>query len=90
MKKIVFLLALCAGFAHADTYVQGHTRKDGAYVQGHYRSDNDGNKFNNYSTQGNVNPYTGQAGTVNPYNQPNPYQQQRSCYTNAYGNTVCR
>jgi hypothetical protein len=43
----------------------------------------DNNRLNNYSTQGNVNPYTGQMGTVNPYSQPmtpmqsNPYGQQQ-------------
>lgn len=33
------------------------------YVQGHYRSEADGNFWNNWSTKGNVNPYTGQPGT---------------------------
>ena len=54
-------------------------RKDGTYVQPHHRTAPDNNRLNNYSTQGNVNPYTGQMGTVNPYTQPqaNPYGQQR-------------
>jgi hypothetical protein len=56
-----------AGSAGADTYVNGYVRKDGTYVQPHYRTDPDSTKLNNYSTQGNVNPYTGQAGTVDPY-----------------------
>jgi hypothetical protein len=32
-------------------------------------------KLDNWSTQGNVNPYTGQSGTVDPYaqTQSNPY-----------------
>jgi hypothetical protein len=55
-----------------DVYVQPHVRKDGTYVQGHHRSAPDGNPYNNYSAQGNVNPYTGQAGTVNPYQQYQP------------------
>jgi hypothetical protein len=40
----------------------------------------DHDPFNNYSTQGNINPWTGERGTVNPYRQPhandlfgNPY-----------------
>lgn len=89
MKALALFLALCATSTFADTYVHGHYRQDGTYVQPHYRSAPDGNPYNNYSTQGNTNPYTGQQGTVNPYNQPNPYQQQ-SCYVNSYGNTVCR
>jgi len=48
-------------------YVQGHYRNNGTYVNGYHRTDSDGDKFNNYSTQGNHNPYNGKAGTVNPY-----------------------
>lgn len=61
------------GFAHGhsslhhDTYVNGYYRSNGTYVQGHYRSERDGNVYNNLSTKGNVNPYTGQEGTRNPY-----------------------
>jgi len=49
--------------AHADTYVRGHYRSDGTYVQPHYRTKPDSYQFNNYSHQGNVNPYTGRVGT---------------------------
>jgi hypothetical protein len=69
-----------------DKTVHGYTRHDGTYVQPYHRTAPDHNQFNNYSTQGNINPYTGQMGTVNPYSQPttplqsNPYghQQRRS------------
>lgn len=89
MKKIVVALAMLAAVsAFADEYVQGYVRKDGTYVQPHYRSTPDSNTFNNYSTQGNTNPYTGQAGTVNPYQyqapqpvyQAQPIQQGQSSY----------
>jgi hypothetical protein len=43
--------------------VRGYTRKDGTYVAPHMRSAPDGTTSNNWSTKGNVNPYTGQAGT---------------------------
>ena len=56
--------------ALADTYVHGYHRKDGTYVAPHYRSDPDSSRFNNYSTRGNVNPYTGREGTVDPYRTP--------------------
>lgn len=49
--------------AVADTFVNGHLRSDGTYVQPHHRSAPDGNFQNNWSTQGNVNPYTGKWGT---------------------------
>jgi hypothetical protein len=50
------------GIASADTWVKGYFRKDGTYVNGHYRSDPDGYFWNNYSSYGNVNPYTGEKG----------------------------
>jgi endonuclease YncB( thermonuclease family) len=43
--------------------VRGYFRKDGTYVAPHKRSAPDGNFDNNWSTQGNINPYTGQVGT---------------------------
>lgn len=68
MKKLVILAALLAAApAFAADYVRGYMRSNGTYVAPHYRSSPDSSMFNNYSTQGNVNPYTGQAGTVNPY-----------------------
>ena len=78
MKKLTILAALLVAaptFA-ADTYVRGYTRSDGTYVAPHYRSAPNSTRLDNYSTQGNVNPYTGQAGTVNPY-AIQPLQQPR-------------
>jgi hypothetical protein len=43
--------------------VRGYVRKDGTYVAPHYRSAPDGNFDNNWSTKGNINPYTGEEGT---------------------------
>lgn len=59
-------LALTCTAAMADTYVRGHVRKDGTYVQPHYRSNSNGTNLDNYSTRGNVNPYTGQRGSQAP------------------------
>jgi len=81
MKKLVLILAaLVAVSAFADEYVQGYYRKNGTYVEGHHRTAPDGNPFNNYSTQGNVNPYTGQPGTVNPYLAPQPVYTPQPVY----------
>lgn len=55
-----------------DVYVRGYYRTDGTYVQPHYRSSPDGNILNNWSTKGNVNPYTGKPGTIDPYKLYNP------------------
>lgn len=53
-------IAECRGGA---VHVRGYFRKDGTYVQPHMRSASDGNFWNNWSTSGNVNPYTGVPGT---------------------------
>jgi hypothetical protein len=72
----VLALAGTATSAEAQVHVRGYTTRDGTYVAPHYRSSPDGTTLNNWSTRGNVNPYTGQVGTRNPYSQPstsNPY-----------------
>src|SRR5437763_12810077 len=103
MKKIP-TLALCAlAFAvHAQSshYVNPYVNKNGTYVEGHHQTNPDGNRLNNWSTQGNVNPYTGEAGRVNPYQQTqptSPYQQQgtsnsysQQCGYTSAGRYVCR
>jgi hypothetical protein len=70
MKAVLLAAALClvgsVSFAK-DTYVNGYTKKDGTYVEPHHRSGADSTTTNNYSTKGNVNPYTGKAGTKNVY-----------------------
>lgn len=53
--------------ASAQVHVDGYTRRDGTYVAPHYRSAPDSSPYNNYSTSPNINPYTGQQGTQNPY-----------------------
>ena len=58
---------LMAGSAAAQTQVDGYFRKDGTYVQPHYRSSPNNTTLDNYSTRGNVNPYTGAVGTRDPY-----------------------
>jgi hypothetical protein len=70
MKKIATLVAVavCAGPALAgDVFVNGYVKKDGTYVAPHMQTAPDHTLSNNYSTQGNYNPYTGQAGAVDPY-----------------------
>lgn len=96
MKKITTLLiALCAASAWAQTYVRPHVTKDGTYVDGHYRSAPNNTRADNYGTQGNTNPYTGQQGTVDPYRQQSqsnntPSYGQQQCGLNSKGEYVCR
>lgn len=67
---VAALIAAASAFtfapANADTFVNGYYRSNGTYVAPHYRSDPDGIYNNNWSVQGNVNPYTGQYGTRAP------------------------
>lgn len=67
MKSVVagLLIALSlAGTAWAgDHYVRGYSRKDGTYVAPHYQTNPNSTTSDNYSTRGNINPYTGQPGT---------------------------
>ena len=59
-------LSMLVSTAQAQVFVPGYLRRDGTYVQPHYRSAPDHTPYNNWSTRGNVNPYTGQYGTHTP------------------------
>lgn len=93
MRKIVLLTAIflaISSMVMAGERVRGHwkdTNRDGikdTYVQPYNRSERNDSVFDNYSTKGNINPYTGERGTVylykNLYN--NPYSNP---YSNPYG-----
>ena len=57
-----------SGYTNSSSHsVRGHIRKDGTYVQPHQATNRNSTKLDNYSTKGNVNPYTGKPGTVDPY-----------------------
>ena len=97
MKTTLLALALAAltvpALAQSQHYVQPHVTRNGTFVQGHMQTNPDSNPYNNYSTQGNVNPYTGQQGTVDPYQQQQrqPTYQAPSTYQggSSYGTPVC-
>lgn len=77
MRKVIFsliTLALLLTFslvnipqADAASRVRGYTKKNGTYVAPYMRSTPNKLKFDNFSTKGNINPYTGKKGTVNPF-----------------------
>lgn len=64
------VLTTLASAVFAQVHVRGYTRQDGTYVPPHYRTAPDHTPFNNWSTRGNVNPYTGQSGTRDPLALP--------------------
>lgn len=94
MRKIILATlaaVLIAPSASAQVRVKGYTRSDGTYVAPHYRSSPNSTTSDNYSTRGNVNPYTGTTGTRDPYapsttsNYSSPYSAPKSttpCYYN--------
>lgn len=70
MKIIKTLLLISIVFISTSSlaeYVRGHYRSNGTYVSGYNRSNRNSTKLDNYSTRGNVNPYTGAKGYKNPY-----------------------
>jgi hypothetical protein len=96
MKGVLLAAAAAALFgmtladASADQYVNGYTRRDGTYVQPHYQTSPNATPYDNYSTRGNINPYTGQPGTQSPYGGSSlgasPYgTQPTNPYANPYG-----
>jgi len=70
----VTLFSLSAFSKGSNVHVNGYFRSNGTYVQPHYRTAPDHNFYNNWSTKGNVNPYTGKVGTKdipsNTYSYP--------------------
>ncbi len=70
-----FLLALCLvpavapipaaakGYGVGHHYVHGYTNRHGTVVHGYHRTNPNHSRADNWSTRGNVNPYTGKAGT---------------------------
>jgi outer membrane protein assembly factor BamE (lipoprotein component of BamABCDE complex) len=57
------VLAFCVCLEAKDVHVNGYTKKDGTYVAPYTRTSPNHTKSDNYSTKGNVNPYTGKEGT---------------------------
>lgn len=75
MKKILLVLVLLVGVlsfsasAEARTIrVKGYYKPStGNYVSPSYRTSPNKYKFDNYSTKGNYNPYSGKKGAMSPY-----------------------
>lgn len=63
---LTFPLGTYAKSGSSSHSVKGYTKKDGTYVAPHKQTNPNGTKQDNWSTKGNVNPYTGKPGTKNP------------------------
>ena len=84
MKKIILLLTLTlvsfVAFSQTPQYVKGYYKSNGTYVSGYYRTVANNTVTDNYTTKGNINPYTGQKGTrtyYNSYSSRNSYSYRR-------------
>ena len=68
MKKILIIFALVGlflffGVREAEAArVRGYSRRNGTYIQPHYRSNPNSYKWDNWSSRGNTNPWTGKRG----------------------------
>lgn len=75
MKHFILLMAACTlsmgafakgGNGHVNSSshsVRGHTTKSGTYVAPSHATNPNSTRSDNYTHKGNVNPYTGKAGT---------------------------
>jgi hypothetical protein len=75
MKKIAIIaMALASGAVMAQSSHQrsGYITKNGTYVAPSIATNPNATKVDNYSSKGNVNPYTGKEGTVDPYKYEAP------------------
>ena len=67
MKKLALTFAFSfigyLGFAQTSTYVNPYTKSNGTYVEGYQRSLPNHTNTDNFSTQGNSNPFNGNIGT---------------------------
>jgi hypothetical protein len=65
MKKLlaIAVLLIAASSANAQTWVNSYITSSGTVVPSHWRSSPNSTASDNWSTSGNINPYTGSIGT---------------------------
>lgn len=61
------LVGVADAKAQGSTQRRGYVTRNGVHVPPSRQTRPDASKLNNWSTRGNVNPYTGRAGTVDPF-----------------------
>ncbi len=65
--SIVIGISITGAYAGSSVRVKTYKKKDGTVVQSHRKTSPDKSKRDNFSTKGNINPYTGKEGTKDPY-----------------------
>lgn len=82
-----FFFLIISSTSFSDEYVNGYYKKDGTFVQGYFKSSPNKTNVDNYSTQGNLNPYTGIEGYRAPDYSSDAlnYGDSRTIYTGPRG-----
>jgi len=65
LKNILILIGIFTAqnaFSGGHHKVRGYVTKKGQFISPHNQTNRDKSKINNWSTRGNVNPYTGKPG----------------------------
>lgn len=82
--SFAFLLLSIFGFSQTNpnhVRVSGYYRSNGTYVQPYFRTAPNSTNRDNFSTRGNVNPYTGKPGWIEPDNKYNTFYYNTYSYT---------
>jgi hypothetical protein len=71
MKKLIITIAALAltalgAFAQDFHWTNGYIDRNGVFHPGHFQTNPNNNPWDNWSTRGNHNPFTGQPGTRIP------------------------
>ena len=69
---LMFVGAVCAN-AQGYHYRSGYITRSGTVVGGSYQTNSNGSRYDNWSTRGNSNPFTGQPGYKSPYSGSSGY-----------------
>jgi len=64
---LIAITLAASAFGQGYHYNRGYIDRNGVYHSGHYQTNPNGNPYDNWSTKGNYNPFTGQPGTVTPH-----------------------
>ena len=84
-----FAIAFISSLAcYADVSVNGYYKKNGTYVKPHMRSNPDSSFRNNWSTIGNINPYTGRKGTKIVPNYNRSLTRSSTLSSNSYSSQL--
>ena len=83
---VLLICLICVNISFAQTnsrhvHVNGYYRSNGTYVQPYFRTAPNSTNRDNFSTTGNVNPYTGKPGWISPDSKYNTFYKADYTYT---------